>query len=208
MVEQPSSSTFLTHPAMEFLRFRNLSCPAFWLYSSMPKTYTTQFRHMLLIAKVYIHRWWMMHWSSPTPKREVCLSNNRHCSKFDKGKLSKDERKVLSTGVKTTRRYQDGTGRTRYVGTAYLKKSQPRPQSNLHRSRQWNHILERQVAQNNRLLYPKVAHNTTKVAPKYRSFWLSRIVLTHDPRSPMPQEISSPVCHPTAADAPAACHAR
>ena len=57
------------------------------------------------------------------------MSNNPHCSKFDKGKLSKAERERLSTGVRTTRKYQDAAGRTRYVGTDYLKKSQPGPES-------------------------------------------------------------------------------
>ena len=124
VIEQPNTSSFLWHPAIEFLKFRNSSCPV--PYSAlMPKNTLVLKPCKCNIYKVYIHKWWMMHWGGATPKRHVCLTNNVYGKKFDRGTLTRKQKELLDTGIRTTIKYQDAGGRSRYVGSRHLKKTQP-----------------------------------------------------------------------------------
>ena len=54
-------------------------------------------------------------------KRSMVITNNRAFISFDKGPLSKRQRR---TSKPTTRRYQSQEGKKRFAGTSRLKHSQ------------------------------------------------------------------------------------
>ena len=64
----------------------------------------------------------MKHYSGPTAKRHIGLTNTWAAGKLDKGKLKRAEVKGPATCVK----YQDKEGRTKYKGTRLLKSTQYR----------------------------------------------------------------------------------
>lgn len=80
-----------------------------------------------LVAFVYRQAFWMGLLGGQTPKRLLAWSNDNLISALDLGKLCREKRESL-TGKKTTRRYVDRNGRTRFVGNkAALKQSQEYP---------------------------------------------------------------------------------
>ena len=74
-------------------------------------------------AKAFRIRFWMMKFSSPSPKRTMVVSNSRTVASLDLGKLRKSEM-VTAPENQTTKKYVDGGGRQRYAGLPALKRSQ------------------------------------------------------------------------------------
>ena len=76
----------------------------------------------LTSSQVYKCRFWMNHHGHPTAKPSVVWSTSWPIALFNRGSLC---RKTYQKGYDTTIRYEDGSGRRRFKGSAHLKKSQP-----------------------------------------------------------------------------------
>ena len=72
--------------------------------------------------KVTIVKWWMWHFGGSTAKRHYAVSNSDAISKLDRGRLT--GWKKLPPSRQTARRYRDHNGKSRYVGTSQLKKTE------------------------------------------------------------------------------------
>ena len=73
-------------------------------------------------VEVFKVRWWMKHYSGPTAKRHIGLTNMLAAGKIDKGRLRRAQAKGPATCVK----YLDKRGQTKYKGTRLLKSTQYR----------------------------------------------------------------------------------
>lgn len=63
----------------------------------------------------------MRHYLSATMKPTMVITNNRAFQALDLGPVPRGKRRRAKT---TTKRYVDGQGKARFVGTSSLKKSQ------------------------------------------------------------------------------------
>ena len=61
---------------------------------------------------------------SPSPKRQIALSNNPGVRRFDMGRLLAAQRPT-DDALSTTVTYRDKDGKKCFVGTKHLKTSQP-----------------------------------------------------------------------------------
>ena len=131
MLEQPHTSLFVSHPAIEWLQ----------LQPHFPATYQLASACALCEAcrkpswcawncEVYVFRWWMMHWGSGNAKRHVAISNNAAGQRFDRGTLTKEQRKEWGHGRSTSVKLpgHSSCGKRKFRGTAELKHTQPFPQ--------------------------------------------------------------------------------
>lgn len=78
------------------------------------------------VVYVYKTALWMMHHGAPSPKRTWLWSNMPEIELLNYGTLTKAVREA-NTSSKTVRKYQDSTGKWRFVGTAALSASQTYP---------------------------------------------------------------------------------
>lgn len=75
-----------------------------------------------LTAKIYKQLFWMRAFLHPTPKRTVLYSNTTWISNLSfAGKMKKAD---LETTVKTTDKYVDSQGKTRFKGNSNLRSTQ------------------------------------------------------------------------------------
>ncbi|CAE7265219.1 unnamed protein product [Symbiodinium natans] len=81
--------------------------------------------HSWWSSQVYRICWWMKHYGSETAKRHQAFTNNKFAGAYNRGKLCAKDR--VNKTTKTTRRYVDSRGRTRWNGTAKLKQTQVFP---------------------------------------------------------------------------------
>lgn len=79
---------------------------------------------------VYRIVWWMGLYKHTSPKRHKAFTNNKFCERYNLGRLKMHEfLKVQDPTKKTSLKYQDGQGRTRYKGNGKaLKNSQTYPE--------------------------------------------------------------------------------
>ncbi|CAL1131298.1 unnamed protein product [Cladocopium goreaui] len=78
------------------------------------------------VSKVFRIAWWMAHYSSPSPKRHLGLTNNVWADKLNKGKLTKEAREKLT--LKPVDRTVSKSGKRGYKGNKLLKSTQIYPQ--------------------------------------------------------------------------------
>ena len=76
--------------------------------------------YSLKLTEVQIVRWWMLHYSSKSPKRHWAYGNSAAILSIDRGRLvgwkpAKEER------LRTAVRYTDWSGKRRFKGTAALR---------------------------------------------------------------------------------------
>ena len=74
-----------------------------------------------ILAEAFKVTWYMLHFGSKTPKPHVAFSNSRAILKLYRGKLRWWRKQCLSKQL--VRKYMDGRGKKRYVGTARLTAS-------------------------------------------------------------------------------------
>lgn len=74
-------------------------------------------------TEVYNTSFWMQLHGAPSPKRTILWSVMREIGNLDLGVLTREERE-RRTSSQTVRKYVDGSGKTRFVGTDALSKSQ------------------------------------------------------------------------------------
>ena len=74
-----------------------------------------------LEAQVFRVQFFMRHYHSPSMKPTMVVTNNPAFGALDMGPVPSG---LKRRSIRTTRRYQDGNGKARYVGTKSLKKSQ------------------------------------------------------------------------------------
>jgi len=72
---------------------------------------------------VTLVKWWMRHYDSATAKRHMGFANTPVISRLDKGKLSMSGFQK-NPKLRTCEKYQDGSGKTRYKGTRFLKQTE------------------------------------------------------------------------------------
>ena len=65
----------------------------------------------------------MRHYDSATAKRHMGFANTPVISRLDKGKLSMSGFQK-NPKLRTCEKYQDGSGKTRYKGTRFLKQTE------------------------------------------------------------------------------------
>lgn len=75
--------------------------------------------------QVFRIAWWMAHYSSPSPKRHLGLTNNVWADKLNKGKLTKEAREKLT--LKPVDRTVSKSGKRGYKGNKLLKSTQSKP---------------------------------------------------------------------------------
>ena len=75
--------------------------------------------------QVFRIAWWMAHYSSPSPKRHLGLTNNVWADKLNKGKLTKEAREKLT--LKPVYRTVSKSGKRGYKGNKLLKSTQSKP---------------------------------------------------------------------------------
>lgn len=90
-----------------------------------PRGSHTHFNIPRACPETYVIRWWMGHWGSPTPKREVGYTNNRFGESLNKGKWVRPTEQASVVPVRT---YRNAAGQKKYVGTRQLKQTQPETQ--------------------------------------------------------------------------------
>ena len=71
--------------------------------------------------KVYHIKFWMRHYSSPSMKPTMIVTNSLALGALDKGPVRGFKKR---TAKRTTKRYQDSKGKKRFAGNSTLKKSQ------------------------------------------------------------------------------------
>ena len=111
-----------------FLDFNKISkmCTCDYRKPMQPPTHKQARGVGAMHCKVYRICWWMKHYGSETAKRHQAFTNNKFAGAYNRGKLCAKDR--VNKTTKTTRRYVDSRGRTRWNGTAKLKQTQSRPQ--------------------------------------------------------------------------------
>lgn len=72
-------------------------------------------------AKVFLVKFWMRHYNSPSMKPSMLITNQEILGSLDLGVVPLGKRKRCKP---TTKKYIDGSGKQRYVGTQSLKESQ------------------------------------------------------------------------------------
>ncbi|CAL1139816.1 unnamed protein product, partial [Cladocopium goreaui] len=75
---------------------------------------------------VTLVKWWMRHYDSATAKRHMGFANTPVISRLDKGKLSMSGFQK-NPKLRTCEKYQDGSGKTRYKVTRFLKQTEIYP---------------------------------------------------------------------------------
>ena len=111
IIEQPSSSMMNQHDRFCWLLdlLEKQKIRAAWVKAS---------GHLV---EVYRCNFWMKHYGHPTPKRSILWSTSWPIGFFNRGKLSRDKH---TTEFETTIRYTDGSGRTRFKASRFLKQTQ------------------------------------------------------------------------------------
>lgn len=71
--------------------------------------------------EVFLVKFWMRHYLSPTMKPTMILTNQEVLAALDLGPVGE---KLRKRSKQTTKQYIDGGGKKRYVGTRALKDSQ------------------------------------------------------------------------------------
>ena len=71
--------------------------------------------------KVYHIKFWMRHYSSPSMKPTMIVTNSLALGALDKGPVRGFKKR---TAKRTAKRYQDSKGKKRFAGNSTLKKSQ------------------------------------------------------------------------------------
>ena len=81
--------------------------------------------------KVYVCRFWMMHYNHSCPKRSIVWSSNPHIMKFDQGPLTtefkRNQREVHGHVQTVKKTINKTTGKASYSGSSALKGTQTRP---------------------------------------------------------------------------------
>lgn len=71
--------------------------------------------------EVFLVKFWMRHYLSPTMKPTMLITNQEVLASLDLGPVGE---KLRKRAKQTTKQYVDGAGNKRYVGTKALKESQ------------------------------------------------------------------------------------
>lgn len=79
-----------------------------------------RFQELCRFTKVYKVAWYMFHYGARTPKRHVAFSNSKCVLRLSRGKLRGWKRAVSGQTVK----HYVKKGKTKYVGTKHLKKTE------------------------------------------------------------------------------------